>query len=73
MCDMSNKYIYILVIFCILHNNLSTYKLRTRFHEQHHPHATMCAKVAHVLGLLVHDRVVVVFGRKVFLVDRLFW
>ena len=35
------------------------------------PYGTVDAKTSYVLGLPVHDKVVVVFGRKVFLVDCL--
>ena len=44
---------------------------KTRFHVQNCPCRTVGAKIGYVLGLLVHDMVVVEFGRKVFLIDCL--
>jgi len=39
------------------------------FHEQMCACGTVCAKIGYVLWLLVHEKVVVEFGRNVFLVD----
>ena len=48
------------------------YRLMERkklFHEQMCACGTVCAKIGYVLWLLVHEKVVVEFGRNVFLVD----
>ena len=42
-----------------------------RFHEQTCPCGTVGANIGYVLGVLIRGKVVVKFGRKVFLVDRL--
>ena len=44
-----------------------------RFHEQTCPCGTVGANIGYVLGVLIRGKVVVKFGRKVFLVDRLLW
>ena len=44
---------------------------KKRFHVQNCPCGTVGAKTGHVLGYLVHGKVVVEFGSKVFLVDGL--
>jgi len=43
----------------------------TCFHTQNCPCGAVGANIGYVLGLLVHGKVVVEFGRKVFLVDCL--
>ena len=50
------------------------YRLTERkqhFHVQNCPCGTVCVNINNVLGLLVHDKVVVESGRKVFLVHCL--
>ena len=42
---------------------------KKRFHVQPCPCGTAGAKLGYVVGLLVHGKVEVEFGRKVFLVD----
>ena len=46
---------------------------KKRFHVQNCPCGTVGANIGYVLGLLVYDKIVVEFGRKVFVVDCLFW
>jgi len=48
-------------------------KRKKTFHEQNRPCETLDAKICYVTGLLVHGKVVVEFGRKVFLVNCLLW
>ena len=56
--------------FLIVHNNISINWKKKSFYV----HNCQCgANKGYVLGLLVHGKVVVEFGRKVFLVDCLFW
>ena len=55
----------------IVHTNISTNGKKKHFHVQNCPCGTVGAKIGYVLGLLVHDNVVVESGRKVFLVDCL--
>jgi len=45
---------------------------KKRFHVQNCQCGMVGAKIGSVLGLLVHGKVVVKFGRKEFLVDYLF-
>ena len=56
--------------FCIVHTNLSINgKKKKLFHVQNCPLiGTVGAEIGYVLGLLMHDKVSVEFGRKVFLV-----
>ena len=56
-------------LLCIVHTNLS--KRKECFHVQNCPSGTVGANKGYVLGLLVHGKVVVEFGKKVFLVDCL--
>ena len=58
---------------CIVHTNLSTIGKSKHFHVHNCPCGTVGTKIGCVLGLLVHGKVVVKFGRKVFLVDCLLW
>ena len=44
---------------------------KQHFHVQNCPGGTVGVNIDNVLGLLVHDKVVVESGRKVFLVDCL--
>ena len=44
---------------------------KTRAHVQNHPYATVSAKIAFVLGFLVHNMEFVKFDRNVFLMDCL--
>ena len=46
---------------------------KKRFHVQNCPCGTVGAKIGNVLGLLVHGKVDVEFGRNVFFVDCLIW
>jgi len=49
------------------------YRLTERkkcFRVQNCPPGTVVAKIGYMLGLLVHGKVVVEFGRKVFLVEK---
>ena len=55
----------------IPHTNLLINGKKKRFHVQNCPCGTVGAKIGYVLGLLVQGKVVVEFGRKVFLVDCL--
>ena len=42
---------------------------KKRLYVQNCPCGTVGAKIGYILGLLMHGKVVVEFGRKVFLVD----
>ena len=46
---------------------------KQRLYVQNCPCGTVGANIGYILGLLVHGKVVVDFGRKVFLVDYLLW
>ena len=59
---------------CVVY--ITIYRLterKQRFHVQNRPCGTVVAKMDYVLGLIVHGKVVVEIGRKVFLVDWLLW
>ena len=58
-------------LLCIVDTNLSINGKKERFHVQNYPCGTVGANIRYVLGLLVYGKVVVEFGRKVFLVDCL--
>ena len=58
-------------LLCIVYTNQTIDGKKTRFHLQNCPCGTVGAKIGYVLGLLVHGKVVVEFGRKVFLVNCL--
>ena len=58
-------------LLCIVHTDISINVKKKRFHVQNCPCRMVGANNGHVLGLLVHGKVVVEFGRKVFLVDCL--
>ena len=58
-------------LLCIVHTILSINGKKKRFHVQIHPCGTLDAEIGHVLGLLVHDKIDVEFGRNVILVDCL--
>ena len=59
------------LVTCIVHTDLSINGGKKRFHVQNCPCGTVDAKIRYVLGLRVHDKVVVELGRKVFTVDCL--
>ena len=58
-------------LLCIVHTNLSINGKKERLHIQNCPCGTVGANIGYVLGLVVQRKVVVEFGRKVFLVDCL--
>ena len=57
--------------FCYFVLYRFTKRKKKRVHVQNCPCGTVDAKIGYVLGLLVHGKVDVEFGRKVFLVDCL--
>ena len=58
---------------CIVHTNLSINGKKKRSHVQNCPCGMVDVKIGYVLELLVQGKVIVEFGRKVFLVDCLSW
>ena len=58
-------------LLCIVHTNLSNKGKKKCFLLQNCPCVMVGAKIGYVLGLLVQGKVVVEFGRNVFLVDCL--
>ena len=54
-----------------VHTNLSINGKKKSVYVQNCPCEAVSAKIGYVLGLLVHGKVVVEFGRKVFLDDCL--
>ena len=61
-------------LLCIVDVNLSINgKKKKRLQIQNPPCGTVGAKKGYVIGLLVHDKVVVKYDRKVFLADCLLW
>ena len=55
--------------FCIVHTNLLINGKKKLFHVQNCPCGTVSVKIDYVLGFFIQGKVVVEFGRKVFLVD----
>ena len=59
---------------CIVHTNLSINGMKnTHVHVQNCPCGTVGAQLSYELGPLVYCKVIVEFGRNVFLVDCLLW
>jgi len=56
---------------CIVDTNISINGKEKSFHVQNCPFGTVGANIGYELGLLVRGKVVVEFGRKIFLVDCL--
>ena len=69
-CDIFNQCIQSLVTLYCTHKYRSTER-KKRFLVQNCPCVTVGVEIGYLLGLLVHDKVIVEFGRKVFLVDCL--
>ena len=55
--------------YFVLYTPLSINGKKKLFHLQNSPCRTVGTKIGYALGLLLHGKVVVQFGRKVFLVD----
>ena len=58
-------------LLCIVYTNLSINRKKTLLHIQNCRCGTEVVKIGYVFGLLVHVKVVLEFGRKLFLVDCL--
>jgi len=58
--------------YCVLYTPIDRLTERKkRFNVQNCPCGTIGARIGYVLGLLVHGKIVVEFGRNLFLVDCL--
>ena len=71
MRHIESIHLHSLIILYCTHQSIDKRKENKRFHVQNCPCETVGANIGYVLGVLVHDKVVVDFGRKVFSVDGL--
>ena len=67
LCDISNQSIISLVTVLYPPIYRLTERKTKHFHVRNCPCGTVGAKMGYMLGLLLHGKVVVDFGRKVFL------
>jgi len=71
MRHIESIHLHSLIILYCTHQSIDKRKEKKRFHVQNCPCETVGANIGYVLGLLVHGKVVVEIGSRVFLVDCL--